>query len=159
MRDTSGASAAERIHAAHAEAVAAAAAPLVAMSADILKAVCLLNGGAAAATLLFVAGTLRDHRPLALALVLPLALFGFGLTVAAFATGFTYLSQERAGAALSLQERGPAEPFIRDNAASLAASREAGRFRALAFGAVLVGMASAVGGFALAGAILWLTLR
>ncbi|WP_375462108.1 hypothetical protein [uncultured Enterovirga sp.] len=151
--------AAERVHAAHAQAVAAATAPLVAMSADILKAVSFINGGAAVATLLFVTGSLRDHRSLALALVLPLALFGFGLTVAAFATGFTYLAQERSGTALSLQECGWQEPFIRDTAASLAASREAGRFRNLAFGAVLVGMASAVGGFALAGAILWFMLR
>ena len=153
------AGAAERMHAAHAQAVAAAAAPLIAMSADILKAVSLINGGAAVATLLFVTGTVRDQRPLALAMVLPLSMFGFGLTVAAFATGFTYLSQERSGAAWALQERAWAEPYIRDTAASLAASREAARFRGLAFAAVLVGMASAVGGFGLAGAILWFTLR
>lgn len=150
---------AERMHAAHAQAVAAAAAPLVAMSADILKAVSFINGGAAVATLLFVTETLRDHRSLALALVLPLSLFGFGLTVAAFATGFTYLAQERSGTALSRQERAWAEPFILETAASLSASGEAGRFRNLAFGAVLVSMASAVGGFGLAGAILWVMLR
>lgn len=151
--------AAERMHAAHAAAVAAAAAPLAGMSADILKAVCLINGGAAVATTLFVADTLRDRPPLALALVLPLSVFGFGLTVAAFATGFTYLAQERSAASLAAQERRWAEPFIVDTPASLSASADAERFRRLAFVAVLVGMASAVCGFGLAGAILVFMMR
>ena len=150
---------ADRMHAAHLQAVGAASAPLVAMSADILKAVSFINGAAAVATLLFVAETLRDHRSLALALVLPLSLFGFGLTVAAFATGFTYLAQERSGIALSAQERTWAEPFIRDTPASLAATREGQRFRALGFAAVLTSMASAVGGFALAGGVMLVMLR
>lgn len=150
---------AERMHAAHAQAVAIMTAPLTAMSADILKAVCLINGGAAVATILFVAGIARDRPPLASALVLPLALFGFGLTVAAFATGFTYLAQERSAAALPLQERRWTEPYILDTTASVTVTAEAARFRKLAFGAVLVGMASAVIGFALAGAILVLMLH
>ena len=159
MSDDESGAAAGRMHAAHRQAVAAATAPLVAMSGDILKSVSFINGGAALATLLFAAATIRDDRSLALALVAPLSLFGFGLTVAAFAIGFTYLSQERSAEALSLQERGWAEPFILDTPASLTASREARRFRGLAFGAVLAGMGSAVAGFVLAGAVLWLTLR
>lgn len=153
------ADAALQMHAAHVQAVGAATTPLVAMSADILKTVSLINAGAAVATLLFVAQTLGDDRSLAVALTLPLSLFGFGMTVAAFASGFTYLSQERSAAALSLQERGWTEPFILDTAASLSASREARRFRGLAFAAVLAGMVSAIGGFGLAGGILWLMLR
>lgn len=129
------------------------------MSADILKVVSLINGGAAVATILFIAETISAQPSLALALVLPLSLFGFGLTVAAFATGFTYLAQERSGVALSHQERRWTEPFIADTVPSLAASAAADRFRRLAFVTVLVGMGSAVAGFGLAGATLWVMLR
>ena len=146
--------AAERAHAAHDAAVAAGFAPLVAMSADILKAVSFINGGAAVATLLFVAETIRDRPALSGVLVLPLAMFGFGLAVAAFATGWSYLSQERLALAAARRETSWLEPFIRDTDASREADRQGLRFRGLAMAAVFVSMGSAVGGFSAAGIIL-----
>lgn len=134
-------------------------APLVAMGNEILKVVALLNGGAAVATLLLVSSTLRDDRPMTLALVAPLTLFGFGLTVSAFATGWSYFAQAQYGLALTLQQRTWSEPFIVDTDGSRAAARRGDRFRGLGLAAVFVGMGSAVGGFGLAGAILWLYLR
>jgi hypothetical protein len=151
--------AAERAHAAHAEAVATSFAPLVQMGSDMLKAVAFINGGAAAATLLFVAKAMQDHRGMALALVLPLTCFGFGLSVAGFATGWSYFSQSQYALALGARERIWAEPYLADTEASRAAARQGDRFRGLAVAAVLVSVASAVGGFALAGAIMWLNLR
>ena len=151
--------AADHVHAARAQAVAGSFAALVAMGADILKSVALINGVAAAATLVLVAASIRDMRPLALGLVMPLAAFGFGLVVAACATGWSYLSH--AGYAEALRQREPiwSPPFLAETTASAAASRAGLRYERLAFGAVLVGIASAVTGFCLAGIVLLATLR
>ena len=152
------AGAAERAHAAHDLAVATTVLPLVAMGTEMLKAVCLINGGAAVATLLFVSQSLRDDRGLALALVAPLATFGFGLTVAAFATGWSYFAQAEQGRALGLRQKSASEPFVIETEPSREASRRSDRFRLLALAAVMVSCASAVGGFGLAGAILLIRL-
>lgn len=146
--------AAEQVHAAQAQAAAGSFAPLVAMGTEILKAVALINGGAGVATLGFLAATLRDRPALTLALVWPLGLFGFGLTVAACATGWSYFSQASYADALRTQDLTWTAPFLADSAASGAARRRGDRYRGLAQGAVMVGIASAVTGFALAGAIL-----
>lgn len=156
--DTRGA-AAGRAHAAHRAALAAAAQPLAAMGNDILKAVALLNGGAAAATLALVSSALASERRLALPLVLPLAIFGFGLAVAAFATGWSYLAQAHAAQAVALRTTRPDPPYVEETEASREAARRGGRFQALAFAAVLAAMAAAVAGFLTAGAVLVLTLR
>lgn len=151
--------AAEQVHGAQAMAAAASFAPLVAMGTEILKAVALINGGAGIATLGFLAVTHRDSTALALALVWPLGLFGFGLTVAACATGWSYFSQASYAEALRAQDFTWTAPFLADSAASGAARRRGDRYRGLAQGAVMVGIASAVAGFSLAGAILLTMLR
>ena len=144
--------AADQVHGAHASAAATSFAPLVAMGTEILKAVALINGGAGAATILFVAETLRGGRVIGPALVLSLGLFGFGLTVAACATGWSYLSQESYREALLGQDLTWSPPFVADTAASRAARRRADLYRRLGFVAVLVGIGSAVAGFSFAGA-------
>ncbi len=151
--------AAEQVHGAQAQAAARSFAPLVAMGTEILKAVALINGGAAIATLAFVAATHRDSRALALALVWPLGAFGFGLTVAACATGWSYFSHASDAEALRSQDLTWTPPFIAETAASRAARRRGALYRGLALGAVMVGIASAVIGFSLAGAALLTGLR
>ena len=151
--------AAEQVHGAQAQAAANSFAPLVAMGTEILKAVALINGGAGVATLGFLAVTLRDRPDLTLALVWPLGLFGFGLTVAACATGWSYFSQASYAEALRGQDFTWTPPFLADSAVSAAARRRGDLYRGLAQAAVMVGIASAVGGFSLAGWILLTTLR
>lgn len=151
--------AAERAHAGHEASVASSFAPLVAMGHDILKAVALLNGGAAIATVGLMAAALRDSPSLARAIVTPLAAFGFGLTVAACATGWSYMSQARYAAALGSRETAWHAPFVRDTDASRAATRSGDRFRSLAMAAVFVSIGSAVFGFCAAGVILLVKLR
>lgn len=146
--------AADFAHAAHRQAVATGFAPLVALGTEILKAVLVINGGAAVATLWFLGSVLRDRPDLALPLVLPLALFGFGFTVAGCATGWSYFSHEGHAEALGQQELSWSEPFIRDTPGSLAAGRRGRTFRRAALGAVFVAIASAVCGFVAAGIIL-----
>lgn len=150
---------AEQVHAAQAQAAAASFAPLVVMGTEILKAVALINGGAGAATLGFLAVTHRDDPALARALVWPLGLFGFGLTVAACATGWSYFSQASYAEALRTQDLTWTAPFLADGAVSGAARRRGDRYRGLAQGAVMVGIASAVTGFSLAGTIMLVMLR
>lgn len=159
MADLPDSAAAAEAHASHEAEVAVASAPLAAMSADLLKAVALIDGGAAFGTLLVIAASIRDARPLAFWLVFPLALFGFGTTVAAFATGFSYLAQSRRAEALALRHRIAAPPFVVETEASRTATARSARFLRLAMGSVLVAMASAVAGFLLAGAILLVQLR
>ena len=151
--------AAEQVHGAQAQAAANSFAPLVQMGTEILKAVALINGGAGIATIGFLAATLRDKPDLTLALVWPLGLFGFGLTVAACATGWSYLSQASYAEALRTQDLTWTAPFVSESAASAAARHRGDRYRGLAQGAVMVGIASAVGGFSLAGVILLTKLR
>lgn len=151
--------AAEHAHAAHGAGVASAFAPLVAMGNDILKAVAVLNGGAAIATVGLMAAALRDQPALSRAVVAPLAAFGFGLTVAACATGWSYVAQARHAAALGLRERAWQEPYIRDTDASREATRSGERFQSLAMGAVFVSIGSAIFGFCAAGIVLLATLR
>lgn len=144
--------------AAHAEqdrAAAAATASLAAMGTDMLKAVSFINGGAAVATLLCVGQVVGELRPLARALVGPLALFGFGLTVAAFAIGFAYFAQRETAREIALRSRIAAAPFVTDSPASREAARRAERFWLCGFAAVMVSVASAVVGFGVAGASLW----
>lgn len=154
--DTDGAA---RAHAAHRAELAAATAPLAAMANDILKSAALLNGGAAAATLALVAAALASERRLALPLVLPLAIFGFGLAVASFATGWSYLAQARTADAIAARTIRRDPPYVEETNASREAARQGARFQGLAFAAVLVAMGSAVGGFMTAGAVLLLALR
>ena len=151
--------AAEQVHGAQAQAAANSFAPLVAMGTEILKAVALINGGAGVATLGFLAAAHRDSPALALAMVWPLGLFGFGLTVAACATGWSYFSQASYAEALRGQDFTWTAPYLADSAASGAARQRGDRYRGLAQGAVMVGIASAVIGFSLAGAILLTMLR
>ena len=146
--------AAEAAHAAHRQIVATAFAPLVALGTEILKAVLVINGGAAVATLWFLATVLHDRPALALPLVLPLASFGFGFTVAGCATGWSYFSHEQHAEALASQERIWSEPFIRDTDASIAKARGGRRYRRAALAAVFVSIASAIVGFVAAGIIM-----
>lgn len=146
--------AAERAHAAHRQAVASSFAPLVLMGTEILKAVLAINGGAAVATLWFLAAILHDRPDLAVLLVLPLACFGFGFTVAGCATGWSYFAQERQARALAAREPTWSEPFLRDTPVSIEAAGQADRYRRAALAAVFVSIASAVLGFAAAGIIL-----
>lgn len=148
----------ERAHADHLRAVAGAERPLAEMGRDLLKTVALLNGLAAASAIVFVAATLRDERRMAFAFVFPLACFGFGLTVAAFATGWSYLAQRESSRALASRALVPTPPFVAETTASREADGRGRRFQALAFAAVLVAMVSAVLGFGLAAAILVRTL-
>lgn len=150
---------AEQVHGAQVQAAANSFAPLVAMGTEILKAVALINGGAGIATLSML-GTVLSGRPaLALALVWPLGAFGFGLTVAACATGWSYFSHAGYAEALRLQDLTFVPPFTAETAASRAARLRGDRYRGLAQGAVMVGIASAVSGFSLAGATLLVMLR
>lgn len=143
--------AAERVHAVHAGAAATSFAPLVRMGTDILKAVALLNGGAAAATVFVIGAGLSDKPGLARALVPSVAAFGFGLSVAAFATGWSYLSYSGHADALARVTYVWRPPFVEESPASTRARRRGDLFANLAFVAVMVSMASAVGGFAMAG--------
>lgn len=151
--------AAERSHEVHLRATATSFAPLIALGTEILKAVALINGGAAGATLLFLSQSMRDHRSMALALVVPLAAFGFGLTVAACATGWSYFSHESYAEALKRQEMTWSHPFVVATPASTVAAKRGDFFRRLALGAVFVAIASAVIGFGAAGAIMLTMLR
>ena len=151
--------AAEQAHAAHRIASAASVAPLVAMGTDILKAVSFINGGAAIATVYCLGAVLHDRPGLALALVAPLAAFGFGLTVAGCATGFSYFAQEQQARALGLQRRVAAEPFVIETDESRRALARGERFRRLALVSVFVGIASAVLGFSAAGIAFVVALR
>lgn len=151
--------AAERAHAAHRLATATSFAPLVAMGNDILKAVSLINGGAGIATLFFAAELIRVRPDMAGALVWPLAAFGFGLTVAGCATGWSYFSHEQHARALGLKALTWSEPFVVDNDASRAAASQGERYRRLALGAVFTSIASVVVGFGAAGATMLLLLR
>lgn len=153
-----GLGAAVRAHADHALAVSTAASPLIGMGGDLLKAIALINGGAAAATILFVGQVVRDLPWLAASLIVPLSLFGFGLAVAAFATGWSYLAQAELARGLGLRRTIGEAPFIIETRESSAASRRSGRFCGLAFVAVLVSMGSAVAGFGAAGVLLWIGL-
>lgn len=150
---------AERAHAGHEANVASGFAPLVAMGHDILKAVAFLNGGAAIATIGLMAAALHDSPSLARAIVTPLAAFGFGLTVAACATGWSYVSQARYAAAVRARDTAWREPFIRDTDASREATRSGDRFQTLAMGAVFVSIGSAIFGFCAAGVVLLVMLR
>lgn len=151
--------AAESAHAAHRQLIVSSAAPLVLMGTEILKAMLAINGGAAAATLWFLAAILHDRPGLAVPLVLPLACFGFGLTVAGCATGWSYFSHEQQAAALAAQQPILSEPFLQNTPASIEATRRASRYRRAALGAVFVSIASAVCGFSAAGIILVVNLN
>lgn len=150
--------AAEHVHAARASVVAGSFAALVAMGSDILKSVALINGGAGAATLVMMASALHDNRPLARGLVLPLCAFGFGLVVAACATGWSYLSHASSAEALRRREPIWTPPYLADTPESDKAAQAGLRYERLAFAAVLVGIASTVIGFCLAGFVALVTL-
>ena len=143
--------AASRVHSTHASAGATSFAPLVRMGTDILKAVALLNGGAGAATVFVIGSVVSNDPGVARALVPSLAAFGFGLAVASFATGWSYLSHASHADALARMAHVWRAPFVEDTAASTRARRRGDRFATLAFAAVMVSMASAVAGFAMAG--------